>query len=69
MLKLEKQKVATLTASEMDHIHGGGLARSNRRTGNCAYSREHPYTVMCCGEPQVLGCRVARASANTPTQS
>ncbi len=56
MLKLEKQKVTALSELEMTTVKGGGKNRSNRRTGNCAYSRNHARVVMCCGEPQVLGC-------------
>lgn len=57
MLKLKKEQVTSLSASEMEAVNGGGIKRSNRRTGNCRYSRNHPHTVICCGEPRTLGCR------------
>lgn len=44
MLKLEKQKVTSLSSFEMQSIQGGGKARSDRRTGRCAYSRRNGVT-------------------------
>lgn len=60
-LKLEKQKIQSLNSKEMSNIKGGGEARSDRRTGNCDYSRKHPQVFLCdCGdgtyEPIVVGC-------------
>ena len=56
MLKLKKEQVAVLSNTEMQQVTGGGIKRSNRRTGNCRYSRNHPHLVTCCGETRVLGC-------------
>jgi len=59
-LKLEKQKVATLSSKEMGNVNGGGRRRSMRITnfggGSCRYSRNHEvgstnssgqYAVVC----------------------
>ena len=40
-LKLEKQKLVSLSSEEMNNVVGGGQARSQRRTGDCAYSRSN----------------------------
>ncbi len=68
-LNLNHQKVTSLTPSEMGDIHGGGIKRSNRRTGNCRYSRNHPQVVMCCGEPKTLGCLASIPNPNAPSGS
>jgi len=39
-LKLEKQKVTTLSSKEMGNVNGGGLKRSQRKNGTCRYSRQ-----------------------------
>ena len=39
-LKLEKQKLVSLTLNEMESVNGGGQKRSDRLNGNCAYSRK-----------------------------
>lgn len=57
-LSLKKQKVTSLSSKEMNQVVGGGAARSNRRGGNCNYSREHPTEpVACCdGNIYPTGC-------------
>lgn len=62
MLKLKKEQVVVLSNTEMQQVAGGGIKRSNRRTGNCAYSRNHPHVVMCCDQPRVLGCLAKMAA-------
>lgn len=52
-LKLNKQKVAKLSSKEMNDINGGGLARSNRLNGGCAYSRNHRHQNTC---GTTIGC-------------
>lgn len=54
-LKLEKQKITSLSSSEMKQINGGGEARSDRRNGNCAYSRRVGTIIDDCGG--VEGCK------------
>lgn len=56
MLKLKKEQITVLNDGELQQVSGGGIKRSNRRTGNCRYSRNHPHNVVCCGETRVLGC-------------
>ena len=41
-LNLNKQEVFELSKSEQNDIRGGGLNRSNRRGGDCRYSRNNP---------------------------
>ncbi|MGD1847825.1 MAG: class I lanthipeptide [Salibacteraceae bacterium] len=41
-LNLNKQKIVSLSRNEMNAIKGGGLRVSNRKEGNCPYSRRHP---------------------------
>ncbi|MGD1847829.1 MAG: hypothetical protein ACFB10_20745 [Salibacteraceae bacterium] len=59
-LKLEKQKVTSLKPEEMAGITGGGIGRSNRRNGNCSYSRANPEVCDCVGKngvgQLVVGC-------------
>lgn len=64
-LVLNKQKILSLNSKEMSDIKGGGEARSDRRTGNCDYSRKHPEYCECIAapgdelesEPLVTGCK------------
>ncbi|MGD1843936.1 MAG: hypothetical protein ACFB10_00905 [Salibacteraceae bacterium] len=41
-LNLNHQKITTLTKAELTNIKGGGEKNSNRKMGNCGYSRKHP---------------------------
>jgi hypothetical protein len=43
-LKLNKQTVIKLSDAQASNITGGGIDRSNRRTGDCRYSRNHDTT-------------------------
>lgn len=67
-LKLEKEQVTSLSNSEMELVHGGGIRRSNNRNGNCAYSRKHPDICTCTGkggdQKLVVGC-VAKAATSS----
>ena len=38
-LKLDKQKITTLSSDDLSNINGGGLRRSQRNFGGCNYSR------------------------------
>lgn len=40
-LRIEKQQVTSLSNSEMETVRGGGKKRSDKRTGDCAFSRKH----------------------------
>ena len=40
-LKLEKSQVTSLSMTEMQSINGGTKKNSDRRTGDCRYSRKH----------------------------
>ncbi|MGD1847822.1 MAG: hypothetical protein ACFB10_20710 [Salibacteraceae bacterium] len=56
-LKLEKQSITSLNKQEMATIHGGGEKRSDRRTGDCAFSRRHGVTTATInGETVATGC-------------
>jgi hypothetical protein len=62
-LELEKQEVALLTKDQMHEISGGGEARSDRLTGDCAFSRANGVTTVWtdadnngCNELQNTGC-------------
>lgn len=56
-LKLEKQKVITLSSKEMSKINGGGKERSIRLNGGCSYSRNHPAnSTSCDGDVYTVGC-------------
>lgn len=60
-LSLKKQKVVALSSKEMEKINGGGEARSDRRTGNCNYSRANPTTCDCPGinGDIIFGCEAS----------
>lgn len=61
-LKLEKKQVVSLSSLQMESVNGGGIKRSNRRTGNCAYSRKNPDVCTCSGKVTanlVVGCVAA----------
>jgi len=47
-LNLDKQTVIKLSANEVNSIQGGGYKRSNRRQGDCKYSRCHPGSTTYC---------------------
>ncbi|MGD1847824.1 MAG: hypothetical protein ACFB10_20720 [Salibacteraceae bacterium] len=72
-LNLNHQKITSLSSSEMADIHGGGIKRSNRRNGNCQYSRDHPEVCDCVGKngpgKLVVGCVAAAPSTATPSGS
>lgn len=56
-LNLNKQKVVSLTDVQMQQINGGGEKRSDRKTGDCAFSRKHGETEsMVDGEFVAIGC-------------
>lgn len=57
-LKLEKQNITSLSNNEMSAIQGGGEARSDRRTGDCAFSRRNgvTYFVNSDGDRVDTGC-------------
>jgi len=57
-LSLKKQKVTSLSSKEMSQVIGGGEARSDRKQGDCAYSRNHGYTYQPGDNGDVLisGC-------------
>ena len=44
-LKLDKQKVTTLSSKELGEVNGGGYRRSNRKVGVCRYSRKNGYSL------------------------
>lgn len=48
-INLNKQKVTSLSDTESSNQFGLGIGRSNRRTGNCGYSRAHKLTLDCDG--------------------
>jgi hypothetical protein len=54
-LKLNKLKSIGLNNSELATVTGGGKERSNRRTGNCSFSKRH-IVLDGCGD--TIGCRV-----------
>ena len=65
-LSLDKKQVVSLSSSQMESVNGGGIKRSNRRNGNCSYSRQHPEICTCQGKVTanlVVGC-VAAAKTN-----
>ena len=41
-INLEKQKIVSLSNDELADVKGGGPRRSNRRNGDCRYSRKNP---------------------------
>lgn len=45
-LKLNKHQVTSLSNVEMQQVNGGGKKRSDRRTGNCAFSRRNGVTAI-----------------------
>lgn len=47
-LKLEKSQVTSLSMTEMQSINGGTKKNSDRRTGDCRYSRKHGTNGMSC---------------------
>ena len=47
-LNLDKQTVVHLSSNELNSIQGGGRKRSNRRQGDCKYSRSHKGTTEYC---------------------
>jgi|GEM_PF-1749324 hypothetical protein len=53
-LKLNKIKSIGLNDSELSNVIGGGEARSDRRRGQCSYSRKHGQRLDPCGE--TTGC-------------
>ena len=57
VLKLEKQKVATLSSSEMSQVNGGGFNRSRKNHGGCDFSRRRPAkSTDTTGEVHTTGC-------------
>jgi hypothetical protein len=54
LLNLNKQKLSELSDDQLSNTRGGGEARSDRRTGNCAFSRKTGTTYDQCGDP--TGC-------------
>ena len=46
-LSLKKQKVTSLSSKEMNQVVGGGEARSDRRNGDCNYSRNADHSEYC----------------------
>ena len=57
-INLEKQKIVSLSDDELANVKGGGLKRSNRRGGDCGYSRRYPDAyVNAGGGCDVVGCR------------
>lgn len=57
MLKLEKQSITMLSKQEMTTLKGGGENRSDRRTGDCAFSRRNGVTTATIdGETVNTGC-------------
>lgn len=67
MINLKKQKIASLTVSEMSQVNGGAEARSDRRNGNCRFSRKHGTTTDPCGD--VDGCNHISVSTTLSTVS
>ncbi|MGD1847823.1 MAG: hypothetical protein ACFB10_20715 [Salibacteraceae bacterium] len=58
MLKLEKQKITSLSASEMEAVHGGaGPKKSNKNNGYCKYSyrRPNPTATSCKPRKKLFG--------------
>ncbi len=55
-LKLEKQKVTTLSSDDMSSVNGGGEARSDRKLGDCRYSRRNSYSLD--ENKKIDGCAV-----------
>lgn len=67
-LILKKQKIASLSNSEMNDITGGGVDRSNRLGTACNYSREHNHTYTVENPYAPGGCQeiTACVSSNSP---
>jgi hypothetical protein len=61
-LKLDKQKVTTLSLKDMSQVNGGGRGerRSNRLHGNCHYSTKHASGTDSGGN--AVGCVVDSAN-------
>lgn len=52
-LELKKQQVISLSDAEMNEVSGGGMARSTRLNGGCAYSRKYRHQNTC---GNTIGC-------------
>lgn len=76
-LKLDKQKVTTLSSKELGEVNGGGYRRSARKNGNCNYSDDNKKvaTFMIDGVPdtKLVGCNTkslatTSVSGTSPTR-
>lgn len=62
-LKLNKETVIKLSDAQAANITGGGIDRSNRKKGDCRYSRKHDTTTSDTCAVTTIGYCEAKAIA------
>lgn len=63
-LKLNKETVIKLSDAQASNVIGGGVDRSNRKKGDCAYSRRHDTGTSDTCAVTTIGYCEARAIAD-----